>query len=62
MVLVRLNGMEAEEMVEPYFKDLLEVYYEKHPEEKENPKMEKDSEAEFDTKKKQKKRHTGRGR
>lgn len=54
--------LKAEEMVEPYFKDLLEVYYEKHPEEKENPKMEKDSEAEFDTKKKQKKRHTGRGR
>lgn len=54
--------LKADNRVEPYFRESLETYYEKHPEEKENTKMEKDSEAEFDAKKNQKKRHTGRGR
>ena len=54
--------LKADNQLEPYFRDLLEAYYEKHPEKRGNPKMEKDSEAEFDTKKEQKERHTGRGR
>lgn len=54
--------LKADNQLEPYFRDILEAYYEKHPEERENPKMEKDSEAEFDTKKEQKERHAGRGR
>ena len=54
--------LKADNHVEPYFRESLEAYYDKHPEEKENSNLEKESEAEFDTKKEQKKRHTGRGR